>query len=404
MLDFLKGPDFALAAFKGQRLTLRDWNLQLRQPILLTDGRVIVSVSPQEGFLHQFSELDTLGYRPARNQMQAEITTIGEQRCGALPARPTARRSLLGAARRAPTSPMCRTRRATPSSVIDTDKWEVVRTIKVGQRPRGIAFTKDEKYVLVAVGDDDTIQMIDTKTQRGRRHVAVRSRSRAFRRRIPTGKILYVANENDNTVTIIDIEKRARLGEVQVGVEPEGMGISPDGKILVNTSETTNMAHFIDTATRQIVANVLVDARPRYAEFKRDGSELWVSSEVGGTVSVIDPVKHEVKKKITFEIPGCARKRSSRSGSTSRATARPAFVALGPANRVAVIDGATHEVMKYLLVGQRVWHMAFTPDEKYLLTHQRRVERRLDHRRRGLKVIKSIQVGELPWGVTISQQ
>jgi ABC transporter substrate binding protein (PQQ-dependent alcohol dehydrogenase system) len=60
-LDFLKGPDFALAAFKGQRLTLRDWNLQLRQPILLADGRMIVSVSPQEGFLHQVSELDTLG-------------------------------------------------------------------------------------------------------------------------------------------------------------------------------------------------------------------------------------------------------------------------------------------------------------------------------------------------------
>jgi ABC transporter substrate binding protein (PQQ-dependent alcohol dehydrogenase system) len=61
VLDFLKGPDFALAAFKGQRLTLRDWNLQLRQPILLTDGRMVVSVSPQEGFLHQVSELDTLG-------------------------------------------------------------------------------------------------------------------------------------------------------------------------------------------------------------------------------------------------------------------------------------------------------------------------------------------------------
>ena len=61
MFDFLKSPDFALAAFKGQRLTLRDWNLQLRQPILLTDGRMIVSVSPQEGFQHQFSELDTLG-------------------------------------------------------------------------------------------------------------------------------------------------------------------------------------------------------------------------------------------------------------------------------------------------------------------------------------------------------
>src|SRR6201747_2270937 len=61
ILDFLKGPDFSIAAFKGQRLTLRDWNLQLRQPILLADGRMVVSVSPQEGFLHQVSELDTLG-------------------------------------------------------------------------------------------------------------------------------------------------------------------------------------------------------------------------------------------------------------------------------------------------------------------------------------------------------
>jgi ABC transporter substrate binding protein (PQQ-dependent alcohol dehydrogenase system) len=60
-LDFLKSPGFALAAFKGQKLTLRDWNLQLRQPILLSDGRVTVSASPQPGFLHQFSELDTLG-------------------------------------------------------------------------------------------------------------------------------------------------------------------------------------------------------------------------------------------------------------------------------------------------------------------------------------------------------
>jgi ABC transporter substrate binding protein (PQQ-dependent alcohol dehydrogenase system) len=61
VFSFLKGKDFSIAAFKGQRLTLRDWNLQLRQPILLADGRMVVSVSPQEGFLHQYSELDTLG-------------------------------------------------------------------------------------------------------------------------------------------------------------------------------------------------------------------------------------------------------------------------------------------------------------------------------------------------------
>src|SRR5262249_14348468 len=49
-------------------------------------------------------------------------------------------------------------------SVVDTDKMETVRTIKVGQRPRGIELTKDDNHCLVAVGDDDTIQVVDTKT------------------------------------------------------------------------------------------------------------------------------------------------------------------------------------------------------------------------------------------------
>ena len=58
---YLRGPDFNVADFKGTRLTLRPWNQQLRQPILLTDGRTTVSASPQEGYQHQVSELDTLG-------------------------------------------------------------------------------------------------------------------------------------------------------------------------------------------------------------------------------------------------------------------------------------------------------------------------------------------------------
>lgn len=58
---YIKSPQFSIAAFKGQKVTFRAWNWQLRQPILLSDARSVVSVSPQEGFLHQFSELDTLG-------------------------------------------------------------------------------------------------------------------------------------------------------------------------------------------------------------------------------------------------------------------------------------------------------------------------------------------------------
>jgi PQQ-dependent catabolism-associated beta-propeller protein len=194
------------------------------------------------------------------------------------------------------------------------------------------------------------------------------------------------------------------LGEVAVGVEPEGMGLSPDGKILVNTSETTNMAHFIDTSTREIVANILVDARPRYAEFKQDGSELWVSSEIGGTVSVIDPLKREVTRKITFEIRGMRREAIQPVGINITRDGKIGFVALGPANRIAVVDGITHQVMKYLLVGQRVWHMAFTPDEKYLLSTNGVSNDVSIIDVASLRVINTIQVGELPWGIAVSQQ
>ena len=54
-------PEFSVAAFRGEKLSVRSWNQQVRQPVLLGDGRTIVSVSPQEGFLHQTTQLDTLG-------------------------------------------------------------------------------------------------------------------------------------------------------------------------------------------------------------------------------------------------------------------------------------------------------------------------------------------------------
>src|SRR5690242_10622831 len=84
-------------------------------------------------------------------------------------------------------------------SVIDTDKWAVTSTIKVGQRPRGIEFTRDGKFVMVAVGDDDTIQMIDTKTQKVVDTLPSGPDPELFTQD-GSGKILYVANENDNTV------------------------------------------------------------------------------------------------------------------------------------------------------------------------------------------------------------
>jgi len=81
-------------------------------------------------------------------------------------------------------------------SVIDTDKFTVVNTIKVGQRPRGIELTKDGKFVLVAVGDDDTIQVIDVRTHEIVATLPSGPDPELFTQD-HTGKILYVANEYD---------------------------------------------------------------------------------------------------------------------------------------------------------------------------------------------------------------
>ena len=61
LADFIRSEEFGVAAFRGQRVTFRRWNQQLRQPVFLSDARSVVSTSPQEGYLHQISELDTLG-------------------------------------------------------------------------------------------------------------------------------------------------------------------------------------------------------------------------------------------------------------------------------------------------------------------------------------------------------
>jgi ABC transporter substrate binding protein (PQQ-dependent alcohol dehydrogenase system) len=60
--DYMLNPAFEVGAFKGQGLSFRTWNQQMRQPILLVTPRMLVSVSPQDQFLHQRTPLDTLGF------------------------------------------------------------------------------------------------------------------------------------------------------------------------------------------------------------------------------------------------------------------------------------------------------------------------------------------------------
>ena len=62
IMAFMRGPDFQLGAYRGLSLSVRSWDGQVRQAILLSDsGRAVVSMSPQPGFLHERTVLDTLG-------------------------------------------------------------------------------------------------------------------------------------------------------------------------------------------------------------------------------------------------------------------------------------------------------------------------------------------------------
>ncbi|WP_036551045.1 ABC transporter substrate-binding protein [Neptunomonas japonica] len=66
--QYIISDKFELAGFKGRKLNFRTWNGQLRQPIPLVHPRSLVSQSPQAGFLHPSSELDTLGFDAPESQ------------------------------------------------------------------------------------------------------------------------------------------------------------------------------------------------------------------------------------------------------------------------------------------------------------------------------------------------
>jgi ABC transporter substrate binding protein (PQQ-dependent alcohol dehydrogenase system) len=60
--DYMLSPAFTLQGYKGNPLSFRSWNGQLRQPVLLAAPKSLIAVAPIEGFLHPKTELDTLGY------------------------------------------------------------------------------------------------------------------------------------------------------------------------------------------------------------------------------------------------------------------------------------------------------------------------------------------------------
>ena len=177
--------------------------------------------------------------------------------------------------------------------------------------------------------------------------------------------------------------------------------MSPDGRHVVNTSETTNMAHVIDTDTGAVVANVLVGARPRAAVWDADGKRFWVSSEIGGTLTLVETGTWRPAGTVSFAVPGVPPEAIQPVGMALSRDGAKLFVALGPANRVAVVDTRSLAVERYLLVGQRVWNLALSPDGSRLYTTNGVSNDLSVIDTAGLRVVRSVPVGQAPWGVVV---
>ncbi|RLJ58892.1 PQQ-dependent catabolism-associated beta-propeller protein [Litoreibacter meonggei] len=282
-------------------------------------------------------------------------------------------------------------------SVISTDTLEVIHTYETGERPRGITFSKDYSRVYICASDSDAVQVMDPETGKILHDLPSGEDPEQFVLH-PDDTHLYIANEDDAITTVVNVETRKVVAQIDVGVEPEGMAVSPDGKIAITTSETTNMAHWIDTATQDLFANTLVDSRPRHAEFIKDGTEMWVSSEIGGTITVFDVATQSEKAKFGFEVQGVHPDRVQPVGFEFTDGDTHAFVALGPSNHLAVVNADTYEVEDYILVGRRVWHMAFNADKSLLFTTNGVSGDVTVVDVAARKALKSIKVGRFPWG------
>jgi ABC transporter substrate binding protein (PQQ-dependent alcohol dehydrogenase system) len=66
--NYLRSRQYEVAGFKGAPLTFRPWDQQLRQPVLLAAPLMVVTLSPQEGFLHQDYTTDSLGIDEPESQ------------------------------------------------------------------------------------------------------------------------------------------------------------------------------------------------------------------------------------------------------------------------------------------------------------------------------------------------
>src|SRR5689334_1446857 len=165
---------------------------------------------------------------------------------------------------------------------IDLRPYIAPHTLKLG--PDGLIYITCENSAVVAVIDPKTHKVVD----------AIDSGSTNGHRLIisPDGQRLYTENEEDGTVSVIDLPKRKLLGKIKTPRPLAGIAISADGRTVVAVDDAEPTLFLIDTEAGQVRQEVRLKDVPKAAQIARyapDNSLLGVTSLNSDTVSLIDP-------------------------------------------------------------------------------------------------------------------
>ena len=173
-------------------------------------------------------------------------------------------------------------------SVIDTATDKVVKTLKFGQKPRGIAVAPDGKRLYLSDQTANALVVVDLEADKQVARVPLGSSPEAIYLSAD-GKSLSAAIEEDNQVLIVDTATLAVVKRIKMkGNNPEHAVFSPDGKWLYASAEEADSLDIVDLAKGEVVKSVEVGDRPRGIGFLPDGSRAYVAAENADRVNVFD--------------------------------------------------------------------------------------------------------------------
>jgi PQQ-dependent catabolism-associated beta-propeller protein len=284
----------------------------------------------------------------------------------------------------------------------DTSKTVQVSTHAVCKRPRHLQLTQDRKQLLIACSDDHVIAVWDIASKKVVSRIKVGDDPEMFDISLD-GRMLYASNEEDATLSAYDLVAKKKLFEVKVGGEPEGVKVSSNGKLVFVTSEVNSLVQVVDVASKKVIKNIAVGKRPRRLMLTStvNAGELWVSNELGASVSVIRLSDYAVTAQIDFKPQGMRSEEVTPVGMVLSPDGKTAYVGLGRANHVAVVDVSTRAVKGYVLVGKRAWGLGLAKDGSRLYVTNGLSDDMSIVDTTTLKATKTLPAGRVPHSVVI---